>query len=192
MSPYLTLRRWPEFFLILSLGVVTQFLDNLAVPQLFGAPLNRPVFVFNLLPLLVAGSILALLSSSWDERYEAASTARSLRKEKVTLLGSATAAWTAVFGFGLFIGVVPIHSVSTIFFCLAAVGLVLALRSRLSSKASAGIALPLSLLAPLFPWYVGETTPLGNSLGQGMSPIVAIVCAAVFVAGAAAWLHRRH
>ncbi|AJI78024.1 hypothetical protein [Corynebacterium singulare] len=192
MSPYLTLRRWPEFFLILSLGVVTQFLDNLAVPQLFGAPLNRPVFVFNLLPLLVAGSILALLSSSWDERYEAASTARSLRKEKATLLGSATAAWTAVFGFGLFIGVVPIHSVSTIFFCLAAVGLVLALRSRLSSKASAGIALPLSLLAPLFPWYVGETTPLGNSLGQGMSPIVAIVCAALFVAGAAAWLHRRH
>ena len=95
-----------------------------------------------------------------------------------------------MFGVGLFIGVVPIHSVSTIFFCLAAVGLVLALRSRLSSKASAGIALPLSLLAPLFPWYVGETTPLGNSLGQGMSPIVAIVCAAVFVAGAAAWLRH--
>lgn len=190
MNPYLRLRRWPEFFLILSLGVVTQFLDNLAVPQLFGAPLNRPVFVFNLLPLLVAGSILALLSSSWDERYEAASTARSLRKEKVTLLGSAAAAWTAVFGFGLFLGVVPIHSVSTIFFCLAAVGLVLALRSRLSSKPSAGIALPLSLLAPLFPWYVGETTPLGNSLGQGMSPIVAIVCAALLVAGAAAWLRH--
>ncbi|WP_408932046.1 hypothetical protein ACKFRM_01010 [Corynebacterium sp. YSMAA1_1_D6] len=192
MNPYLRLRRWSEFFLILSLGVVAQFLDNLAVPQLFGAPLNRPVFVFNLLPLLVAGSIMALLSSSWDERYEAASTARSLRKEKVTLLGSATAAWTAVFGVGLFIGVVPIHSVSTIFFCLAAVGLVLALRSRLGSKASAGIALPLSLLAPLFPWYMGKTTPLGNSLGQGMSPIVAIVCAALFGVGAAAWLRRRY
>lgn len=192
MSPYLTLRRWPEFFLLLSLGVVTQFLDNLAVPQLFGAPLNRPVFVFNLLPLLVAGSILALLSSSWDEKYEAASTARSLHKEKITLLGAATAAWTAVFGFGLFIGVVPIHSVSTIFFCLAAVGLALTLRSALDSKASAGIALPLSLLAPLFPWYMGETTPLGNSLGQGMSPIVAIVCAALFGVGAAAWLRRRY
>lgn len=192
MSPYLRLRRWPEFFLILILGVVAQFLDNLAVPQLFGAPLNRPVFVFNLLPLLVAGSILALLNSSWDEKYEAASTVRSLRKEKITLLGSAAAAWTAVFGFGLFIGVVPIHSVSTIFFCLAAVGLVLALRSRLSSKPSAGIALPLSLLTPLFPWYIGEATPLGNSLGQGMSPIVAIVCAALFGVGAAAWLRRRY
>ena len=87
MSPYLRLRRWPEFFLILSLGVVAQFLDNLAVPQLFGAPLNRPVFVFNLLPLLVAGSILALLNSSWDEKYEATSTARSLRKEKNCLVG---------------------------------------------------------------------------------------------------------
>lgn len=192
MNPYLRLRRWPEFFVILSLGVVAQFLDNLAVPQLFGAPLNRPVFVFNLLPLLVAGSILALLSSSWDERYEAASTARSLRKEKVTLLGSAAAAWAAVFGFGLFIGVVPIHSASTILFCLAAVGVALTLRSALDSKASAGIALPLSLLAPLFPWYVGETTPLGNSLGQGMAPIVAIVCAALFGVGAAAWLRRRY
>ena len=192
MSPYLRLRRWPEFFLILCLGVVAQFLDNLAVPQLFGAPLNRPVFVFNLLPLLVAGSILALLNSSWDEKYEATSTARSLRKEKTALLGAATAAWTAVFGFGLFIGGVPIHSASTILFCLAAVGVALTLRSALDSKASAGSALPLSLLALLFPWYLGETTPLGNSLGQSMSPIIAIVCATIFLVGAAAWLHRRH
>ncbi|WP_411709298.1 hypothetical protein [Corynebacterium sp. LaCa116] len=190
MSPYLTLRRWPEFFLILSLGLGAQFLDNLAIPQLFGAPLNRPVFVFNLLPVLVTGSILALLSSSWDENYEAASTARSLHRERLALLGAAAASWTAVFGFGLLIGVVAIHSASTLLFCLAAVGLVLALRSRLGSKTSAGVSLPLSLLAPLFPWYVGETTPLGNSLGQGMSPIVAIVCAALFVVGAAVWFRH--
>lgn len=190
MNPYLTLRRWPEFFLILGLGVGAQFLDNLAIPQLFGAPLNRPVFVFNLLPVLVMGSILALLSSSWDEKYEAASTARSLHRERLTLLGAAAASWAAVFGFGLLIGVVPIHSVSTLLFCLAAVGLVLALRSALGSKVSVGVALPLSLLAPLYPWYVGETTPLGNSLGQGMSPIVAIVCAALFVVGAAVWVRH--
>lgn len=190
MSPYLTLRRWPEFFLILGLGVGAQFLDNLAIPQLLGAPLNRPVFVFNLLPLLVAGSILALLSSSWDENYEAASTARSLNGERLTLLSAAAASWTAVFGFGLLIGVVAIHSASTLLFCLAAVGLVLALRSALGSKVSAGVALPLSLLAPLYPWYMGETTPLGNSLGQGMSPIVAIVCAALFVVGAAVWVRH--
>ena len=108
------------------------------------------------------------------------------------MLGAATAAWTAVFGFGLFIGVVPIHSASTILFCLAAVGVALTLRSALDSKASAGIALPLSLLALLFPWCLGETTPLGNSLGQSMSPIIAIVCATIFLVGAAAWLHRRH
>ena len=81
------------------------------------------------------------------------------------------------------VGLISAHSIVAIG-CAAAIG------GRWGSAVSLRVVPLLSLTLCLSPWFVGENTALGNSVGIGTSPAVLIGEAVLGVIGLVVWVRQ--
>ena len=187
-NAYFRLRGWPEAGGVLVVGLALQFLDTLSLPQLAGPELNRPVFAYNLLPVVMATSVLLLLGSKWDSRFESASLGRSVVRTRSAIVVCSVLAWVVISSLGLIIGVVYSNAMQTVSLGAVSIGLVFGLRCWLETKAVAWLVVPSAALLSTIQWFVGENTPFGDTVGQGMASALPIISVIVWAVGAGLWI----
>ena len=183
--PYVRLRGWREALLLCCVVIPLVWFHDFSLPQLFGPELSIPVFLPNLVPAMGV-----LLGSQWSESYERAVTSRSTQRPRLILSVICVLILVAVAGLMRArylgwetVGLISAHSIVAIG-CAAAIG------GRWGSAVSLRVVPLLSLTLCLSPWFVGENTALGNSVGIGTSPAVLIGEAVLGVIGLVVWVRQ--
>ena len=67
--PYFRLRGWREALLLCCVVIPLVWFHDFSLPQLFGPELSIPVFLPNLVPVVLAGGIVVLFGSHWSEWF---------------------------------------------------------------------------------------------------------------------------
>ncbi|MBY0795218.1 hypothetical protein [Corynebacterium parakroppenstedtii] len=183
--PYVRLRGWCEALLLCCVVIPLVWFHDFSLPQLFGPELSIPVFLPNLVPVVMAGAMGVLLGSQWSESYERAVTSRSTQRPRLILSGICVLILVAAAGLmrARYLGWETVSLVSA--HSIVAIGCAAAIGGRWGSAVSLRVV-PLLLS----PWFVGESTALGNSVGIGTSPAVLIGEAVLGVIGSGVWVRQ--
>ena len=188
--PYFRLRGWREALLLCCVVIPLVWFHDFSLPQLFGSELSIPVFLPNLVPVVLAGAMGVLLGSQWSESYERAVTSRSTERPRLILSFMCVLILVAVAGLMRvrYLGWETVSLISA--HSMVSIGCAAAFGGRWGSAVSLRVVSLLSLILCLSPWLVGEGTPWGNSVGVGTSPAVSVVEAVLGVVGLVVWVRQ--
>lgn len=193
---WLRLRCLPEVLLLLVLTAIGVIAFDQAIPHPLGTPMEQPLHVANLIPVVLAAAAGAALRPRWDAAYAVAAagaptiTGRAILVAAMAAVIAATCAglW-AVRAVPWLIALIAAH---TAVGCGAAFA-AHALAPRISAAPLAAGTV-VALLLGLSPWWAATEPILGDAVGIGGSPATPIVEYAIGVLGAvlliAAGRHR--
>ncbi|MDU7286209.1 hypothetical protein [Corynebacterium kroppenstedtii] len=188
--PYFRLCGWREALLLCCVVIPLVWFHDFSLPQLFGPELSIPVFLPNLVPVVMAGAMGVLLGSQWSESYERAVTCRSTQRPRLILSGICVLILLTVAGLMKvrYLGWETVSLISA--HSIVAIGCAAVIGGRWGSAVSLRLVPLLSLTLCLSPWIVGESTALGNSVGIGTSFVVLIGEAVLRVIGLVIWVRQ--
>lgn len=164
--PYFRLCGWREALLLCCVVIPLVWFHDFSLPQLFGPELSIPVFLPNLVPVVMAGAMGVLLGSQWSESYERAVTCRSTQRPRLILSGICVLILLTVAGLMKvrYLGWETVSLISA--HSIVAIGCAAVIGGRWGSAVSLRLVPLLSLTLCLSPWIVGRARPWGIRSGS--------------------------